>query len=427
MTRSPSVLPVLAASLFVSLVGSAAGAQDILPETIVPPEKAETPEQPPRKKAFNEFDLGFTTIRMGAAFIHEYAAYSQDDAGKAQMDAAGVELTDQHKFRDFRYFANGRLNTKRQLIWKVAAMYDGAEDSWTFRETGLLIGVPELKGHIFLGRSKEGYSLYKVQNGYSTWGNERQMSLDLIPIMTDGIHFYGYAPGPRVFWYLGGYSNFIYGSDSKFMLWDWTYAARLGWRPLYDKDANKVVHLGVNYRYARPDEDEIQVRSRPESNPAPYFIDTGVFETDRSQSYGYEAYYSQGKWLVGSEGNRHTFRSETANDPKFWGLDVTATYLFTGEIRPYLSDTSAFHFVYPRKSIFDGGLGAWELVMRYSVFDTNDGLKPGGKFWKVTPMINWYPSKNFRLELVYGYGKLDRFGLEGKTQFFQTRFQFQLL
>jgi hypothetical protein len=31
-----------------------------------------------------------------------------------------------------------------------------------------------------------------------------------------------------------------------------------------------------------------------------------------------------------------------------------------------------------------------------------------------------------RLEMAYGYGSLDRFGLVGKTQFFQTRLQLQL-
>jgi phosphate-selective porin OprO/OprP len=50
----------------------------------------------------------------------------------------------------------------------------------------------------------------------------------------------------------------------------------------------------------------------------------------------------------------------------------------------------------------------------------------GGKFWRITPMVNWHMGDNVRLEFVYGYGSLDRFGVVGKTQFFQSRFQFQL-
>jgi hypothetical protein len=35
-------------------------------------------------------------------------------------------------------------------------------------------------------------------------------------------------------------------------------------------------------------------------------------------------------------------------------------------------------------------------------------------------------SDNVRLEFSYGYGQLDRFGLRGRMQFFQTRLQLQL-
>jgi len=37
--------------------------------------------------------------------------------------------------------------------------------------------------------------------------------------------------------------------------------------------------------------------------------------------------------------------------------------------------------------------------------------------------LDWYLSDNVRLEFAYGYGTLDRFGLEGTTQFFQSRIQ----
>ena len=41
-------------------------------------------------------------------------------------------------------------------------------------------------------------------------------------------------------------------------------------------------------------------------------------------------------------------------------------------------------------------------------------------------MVNWHMSNNMRLEFVYGYSSLDRFGVVGKTHFFQTRLQLQL-
>jgi phosphate-selective porin OprO/OprP len=76
--------------------------------------------------------------------------------------------------------------------------------------------------------------------------------------------------------------------------------------------------------------------------------------------------------------------------------------------------------------VFEGGPGALEAVLRYSYSDFDSGTIQGGKFWRITPMLNWYLSDNVRLEFVYGYGMLDRFGLKGGTQFFQTRLQLQL-
>jgi phosphate-selective porin OprO/OprP len=82
--------------------------------------------------------------------------------------------------------------------------------------------------------------------------------------------------------------------------------------------------------------------------------------------------------------------------------------------------------VSPAQPVFEGGPGAWEVVLRYSYSDFDSGTIRGGKFWRITPVLNWYLSDNMRLELVYGYGVLDRFGLSGATQFFQTRVQLSL-
>jgi phosphate-selective porin OprO/OprP len=65
-------------------------------------------------------------------------------------------------------------------------------------------------------------------------------------------------------------------------------------------------------------------------------------------------------------------------------------------------------------------------VARFSYTDLDDGPVQGGRFWRFTPMVNWHMSPNVRLELVYGYGVLDRFDTKGGSHFFQTRIQLQL-
>ena len=77
----------------------------------------------------------------------------------------------------------------------------------------------------------------------------------------------------------------------------------------------------------------------------------------------------------------------------------------------------------PGKTVFEGGPGAWEAVLNFSYADFDSGSFTGGKIWRVTPMVSWYLHDNIRLEFAYGYGVLDRFGLNGNTQFFQFRLQ----
>jgi len=67
-----------------------------------------------------------------------------------------------------------------------------------------------------------------------------------------------------------------------------------------------------------------------------------------------------------------------------------------------------------------------ELVTNFSYVDLDSGTLTGGRFWRFTPMVNWHLSDNMRLEFAYGYGSLNRFGIVGKTQFFQSRIQLVL-
>jgi phosphate-selective porin OprO/OprP len=263
-------------------------------------------------------------------------------------------------------------------------------------------------------------------NGYAGWTMERQMALDVIPILADGVKWMGYLSKQRMFWNLGVFTDRLSESQS-FSTFKWQTASRIGWLPVYSSDNNNVFHVGFSYRYGEPKNGELTVSSRPEANPTPKFINTGKFLSDYSNQFGAEAYYKKGPWMVGSEVYSHRFRSSTSGDPVFFGGDVVVSYILTGESRPYYTSTAIFGFVPVNRPVFKGGSGAWEVLFRASMLDLNDGTIKGGKFWRITPMVNWYLSKDIRLELAYGYGVLDRFNLKGATQFFQSRLQLTLL
>ncbi len=183
----------------------------------------------PRRKLvhWNELDGPVTTFRFGAGFLYEGAWFAQDEASKGQF-----ELEPEDKVRDFRLLFKGRFKTKRQVTWTCGVMYDGASESWLVRETGVMIAVPELWGHFFIGRTKEGFSLNKVMSGYAGWTMERATINDAtIPILADGIKWLGYLPKQRLLWNLGWYVDWL-SHDQSFSSYSHQFVARVAWLPI---------------------------------------------------------------------------------------------------------------------------------------------------------------------------------------------------
>lgn len=271
----------------------------------------------------------------------------------------------------------------------------------------------------------KGFSLLKIMVGYDGWTFERQEISDAtIPILADGIKWLGYAPKYHVLWN-AGYFNDVVSHSQSFSTYSSTLVGRFVWLPIHDDKRDKLLNLGVSYRYATPEDHVLQLRSRPEAWTAPYFVDTGKFSADSTWMLGYEAYYRGNRNLLGSEYWWMHVNSPSANNPLFSGGDVVFTHLFNDASRVYNTAGGFFRAVSPKRSVFQGGPGAWELVLRYSYINLDDQKIQGGKFGRVTPMVNWHMSNNVRLEAGYGYGRLDRFDLRGNTQFFQTRIQLQ--
>lgn len=372
------------------------------------------------KKPWNMIDAGITTIKFGLGTLFEYNAYSNDKTMDTQLDSLNGELKPEGFVRDFRILVSGQLKTKRTITWKAGFMYDGAQDAWFVRESGVLVATPEIWGHVFVGRTKEGISLSKVMNGYSIEAMERHMAIDQIPILADGVKWLGYLPKPGIVWNIGIFTDWLSEGQS-FSTYKWQFASRVAWLPVYSKEKNTVLHIGGNFRIGQPVNNSIRLKSKPESNSAPNYIDTGTFSANQATTFGGEVYYSFGSWMFGSEYYLTSFNSSQKGNPAFNGGEVVTSYIFTGGSRPYNTVGGIYGFIPIEKSVFQGGVGEFEGVLRFSAMDLDDGPIDGGKFWRITPMVNWYLSNNFRFEVAYGYGTLDRYNLSGATHFFQTR------
>jgi len=394
-------------------------------ENTVTAVEADESEVPRERKftSWNQYEGKYITARAGGGFLYDTVAYAQDQQSKQQF---ALEFT--YKIRDFRFLLTGKFpRLKRSVTYSFGIMYDAPTSAWRIRQTGVMIALSEKWGYLFIGRTKEGFSLNKVMTGYDGWTMERATMNDAtVPLLADGVKWLGYLPKHGFMWNIG-YYNDIFSKGQSFSSYSSQEVMRLAWLPIRSvSDTHSLLHLGINLHYGKPTDNALRNRSRPEAFPAPYFVDTGTFPATAAFLAGYEAYYRRRNWLFGSEYWLQKVSSPSTRNPLFNGGEVVATWVITGETRTYNTVGGFFRAVLPQRPVFSGGPGAWELVSRYSYINLDSGTITGGRFGRFTEQLNWYLSNNVRLEFNYGYGHLDRFGLGGNTQFFQSRIQLQL-
>ncbi|MGH7677040.1 MAG: porin [Gemmatimonadaceae bacterium] len=420
----------------------------------------------PRWRALhaNEFQTPWTTFRIGGGFLVDLIGYDQSADNRQQVAGIGGEQIDPEepadfvarasdgqtpaiislptvpvssishpgsiptagRVRDSRIIFSGRLATDRRISWQAGFMYDWLKSKWFVRQTGLLVAVPEIYSTFWIGRSKQGTSLNRVMVGYDGWTMERfPMSDAAIPLLADGIRWIGYLPRANLFWNLGVFDDY-WSEGQTFSYFDNQVAGRFGYVRMESDTAGSLLHIGLGFQNGIPNDATLHLKSKPEATTAPNFVDTGKFPATLAQLLGYEAYYRDGPWLFGSEYYFERARSPETGNPVFQGGDIFASWVITGETRRYVVPGSTFLDVSPAHSVYHGGGGAVEVLLRLSYTDLTAGTLEGGTFWRITPAANWYLSDEIRLELGYGYGVLDRFGIRGRTQFFQSRIQLQL-
>jgi phosphate-selective porin OprO/OprP len=372
-------------------------------------------------KPWNMYDGRLITLGLGGGFLVDYADYIQNEASKTQMpQSADIRL------RDFRILLKGKFKFLPGVSYSLGYMYDGVENQWLFRQTGIMVDIPALDGNLFVGRTKEGFSTSKIMVGYYGWGLERSAANDaFLPILADGIKWTGRGFGNKLVYNMGGYFEKL-GGYQNYDKNDEIAAARAVWLPFAKTD--KVLHVAFEGRYGTAKDGNLQFRSKPESFPAQsYAVDTGKFLASSNAIFGFETYYRPGPLMFGLEYYVNKVYSSPKQNPLFHGGEIFAAYTLTGEIRPYDEKGAFFEAISPLRPVFKGGPGAWELVARASYVDLDSKLIDGGRFWRLTPVVNWHLSDNARLEFAYGYSILDRFGLVGATHYFQTRLQLTLM
>jgi phosphate-selective porin OprO/OprP len=212
----------------------------------------------------------------------------------------------------------------------------------------------------------------------------------------------------------------------------WGVNGRATWEPVFD--AGKIVHLGVSGFYrARLKSgdvaDAVRLNDRPNIRiDNGNIADTGVITNVRSMRYaGVEAAGVLGPVTVAGEAGRLWLDRIRSRNARFSGYYGYATYMVTGETRPFKGGN--FDRVKPFKELGNGGLGAFEIALRYDHIDLGDTpviARAGNKASSVTAGVNWYfnPYAKLMFNWVRFWGDntpLDPIGPKTKGDAFATR------
>ena len=204
-------------------------------------------------------------------------------------------------------------------------------------------------------------------------------------------------------------------------------------------DYNVHVGLSGTWVFQPPDQGStatagqrhvVRFRDRPEIRvDSTRLIDTGSIDADSAYVYGLEAAANWKNWYLQAEsfrfGVNRTAATAALPDPTFDGFYVQGSWILTGETRRYDVATGAFQAPRPFVPFSSaGGLGAWELALRYSRLDldfhsgaagtgaTADAIRGGIQdIW--TFGVNWYINTNVKLMLNWLHIDVERLNPAG--------------
>lgn len=389
----------------------------------------DAPEKPAPKGPWSEIDASWISLRLNVQALEDGAFYSQDAASKQQVG----DLSPEALFRVDDLLLSAQIKFPHPWTFVVGGNYRGLDPTsatgWT--TTYLYLSVPlGTLGSVTVGKQKEGAGLEMTENGRDIPFMERSTMSNAFAFIDShvvGVRFSGTVASDRLTWSAGWFNNWL-DDGLTFDESGQVFAARVTGLAVEADGGRRLFHLGLSAAYRQAPGGQFTMKSIPEDYEAPDFVETGPFPANDGTSVGGELAAVEGPFTVSGEYAWTGVSSPSTGNPRFYGYYVEAAYAITGETRAYDHKRGIFEMIRPAApfSFKHGGSGAWEVAARYSSIDLTSGAVQGGRFDRLSGALSWYPTDQFRFEFNYGYGRLNRSGLEGRTSFYQLRLQFQL-
>lgn len=358
-------------------------------------------------------------LQIGGRVQMDTAFYDADDS----LETVKGEFDDGIKFRRARIFLRGAMYDNLEFF--VEHDFAGGHQ---FRTIYMGVKNVPVLGNLRIGHLLEPYGLEEFSSNNHITFMERGGPTIFSPVRNSGIMAFDTALDQRMTWAAGVFKDTGNFGDSVSNE-EFAVTARITGLPYYSEDGRTYLHLGGNISHRNLNEEGFRARGRPDSFIAPYVVDTKSIPADSVNIMAYEmllnlgSFSLQGEWSMASVDRLDNADGSKPGDADFHAYYIYASYILTGEHRPYVKSNGTFTRITPKENATGKkwGKGAWEIAARYNVFDMNDGGIEGGKMSSTTLGLNWHLNPHSRI--MWNYVMADVKDV-GDVDVFQMRFQF---
>ncbi len=373
----------------------------------------------------------FSMALGGALLIENTRWLAQDNLNRDQIGE--LDEFEGGSVRGIRLGIGGTINFKNPWTYFIAAgsrAFERGLEQSNLSEIFLFdyrIDIPVGKATISVGKTKETISLSRLsQMIYLPSQQERASIADgLLPARNIGIVVNNTLFNNRMTWATGVFNNW-FEVDSSFSDNPTVFTGRITGLPYLSENENHLLHLGISTRFSNAS-GGIQYKAKTEIFNGPIAVDTDLLQDINSTfHYGLEIAWRNGPFTLLGEYIQSTVDSSVHNTLNFNGYNVTASYVLTGEVRPYNKRSGIFEKVYTARDVNTGGWGKFEIYSQWSSLDLNDKSINGGEMNTLSLGVHWSPVSNIYFSMNYRYSTLDRFQQTGSNHGVVTRLAFVL-
>ncbi len=353
-------------------------------------------------------DDGNFKISSGGRIYYDIAYFNQD---KAIEDSLGSK-TFGTEFRKVQLYFGGKLYGN--IKYKTQLDFGGGKIA--FKDVWIELTKIPILGNLRLGHFKEPMRLEALSSSKYGLAMERSFVSGVLGERNTGAMIFNEFMNKKLgIQFATMFNADKWGNDknnNEFMNID----GRVVFLPVNNETS--TIHLGTYYSYRTNKNKKFSWELKPDAHMGLYYINYSM-NAENMNVYGGEFATTWKPFTFWAEYINQVVNGVT-NDYNFGAYTVYFGWFITGEHRSYKNTASGFNRIHPKKNLGKGGLGAFELIARYSSVNFNDKDANGGQMNDITVGLNWYMNPSCKLMINYVHSQ--RIGI-GNANIFEMRTQ----